>query len=40
MLPGVDDGAPNLAMSLAMARQPVDQGVIHIACTPHILPGV
>ena len=40
LLPGLDDGAQNLQMSLTMARQAVDQGVTHIACTPHIQPGV
>jgi protein-tyrosine phosphatase len=40
LLPGVDDGAQDLSVSLAMARQAVDQGITHVACTPHILPGV
>lgn len=40
LLPGVDDGAQNLSISLTMARQAVDQGITHVACTPHILPGV
>jgi len=40
LLPGVDDGAPNLSVSLAMARHAVEQGITHMACTPHILPGV
>jgi protein-tyrosine phosphatase len=40
LLPGLDDGAENLATALKMARAAVDQGVTHVACTPHILPGV
>jgi protein-tyrosine phosphatase len=40
LLPGVDDGAENLTISLAMARAAMAQGVTHLACTPHILPGV
>jgi protein-tyrosine phosphatase len=40
LLPGVDDGAPNLSVSLTMARAAVAQGVTVVACTPHILPGV
>ena len=40
MLPGLDDGAPNLATSLAMARMFAADGISHVACTPHILPGL
>ena len=40
ILPGVDDGAPDLPVSLAMARIFVNQGVTAVACTPHILPGL
>jgi len=40
ILPGVDDGAPDIATSLAMARAYVADGVEVVACTPHILPGL
>jgi protein-tyrosine phosphatase len=40
LLPGIDDGSKDLAMSLAMARMAVADGINTIACTPHILPGV
>ncbi len=40
ILPGIDDGARDLAESLQMARMWVDQGVSTVTCTPHILPGV
>jgi protein-tyrosine phosphatase len=40
LLPGIDDGSKDLAMSLAMARMAVADGITTIACTPHILPGV
>lgn len=40
LLPGIDDGARDMSMSLAMARAFVDQGVEIVACTPHILPGL
>lgn len=40
ILPGVDDGAPDLETSLAMARMAVDDGIRVMAATPHFLPGV
>jgi protein-tyrosine phosphatase len=40
ILPGIDDGAKDVAVSLAMARASVEQGVTVVACTPHILPGL
>ncbi len=40
ILPGIDDGAPDLASSLAMARLALDDGIEVTACTPHIYPGV
>jgi len=40
LLPGIDDGAPNLEDALAMARQAVADGTTVLACTPHIYPGL
>lgn len=40
ILPGIDDGAPDLSVSLKMAAAFVADGVQVVACTPHILPGL
>ncbi len=40
MLPGIDDGAPDLKEALAMARVAVADGITVTACTPHIYPGM
>jgi protein-tyrosine phosphatase len=40
ILPGIDDGASDLSVSLEMARASVADGVTVLACTPHILPGL
>ena len=40
ILPGIDDGAPDLETSLAMARIAVADGIVTTACTPHIHLGV
>lgn len=40
ILPGIDDGALDLAMALRMARIAADDGIRVIACTPHIYPGM
>lgn len=40
ILPGIDDGAPDVATALEMARMAVADGVTVLACTPHIYPGL
>jgi protein-tyrosine phosphatase len=40
ILPGIDDGARDLSVSLAMAKMSVADGISVVACTPHILPGL
>lgn len=40
MLPGIDDGAPDLKTALAMARLAVADGIGVTACTPHIYGGL
>jgi len=40
ILPGLDDGAETLEISIAMAEMAVADGVTHVVCTPHITPGV
>jgi len=40
LLPGIDDGSPNLDTTLEMARIAVDDGISTIFCTPHIYPGL
>jgi len=40
LLPGLDDGAPDMGISLAMARMAVEDGISAIVCTPHITPGL
>lgn len=39
LLPGIDDGAPDMETSLALARVAVRGGTTHLVCTPHIHPG-
>ena len=40
ILPGIDDGARPLDVSLDMARMAVADGMHTMACTPHIYPGL
>ena len=40
MLPGIDDGAADMNVALAMARMAVADGIETVACTPHIYPGL
>lgn len=39
ILPGIDDGASDLAESLALLRLAVADGITHMVATPHINPG-
>lgn len=39
LLPGVDDGAPDLHTALELARMAVSDGIDHMVLTPHIHPG-
>lgn len=40
ILPGIDDGAKTLEVSLEMARIALADGIHTLACTPHIYPGL
>jgi protein-tyrosine phosphatase len=40
ILPGLDDGAADLSVSIRMATLLMADGVSVVACTPHILPGL
>lgn len=35
LLPGLDDGSPDLPTSVEMARIAVQDGITHVVCTPH-----
>ena len=39
MLPGIDDGAPDMDTALRMAEMAVADGISLTVCTPHIYPG-
>ena len=39
LLPGIDDGAPDLETALKLAQMAVSDGISHLVCTPHIHPG-
>jgi len=40
ILPAFDDGAVDEKTALHMARIAVEDGITHMACTPHIYPGL
>ncbi|BBP44485.1 tyrosine-protein phosphatase [Thiosulfativibrio zosterae] len=39
LLPGIDDGSPDINTSLELAKIAISQGITHMVCTPHIHPG-
>ena len=40
LLPGIDDGSPDIETSLNLARLAIEDGITHMVCTPHIHAGV
>jgi len=38
LLPGIDDGAPNIDTSIELAQIAINDGITHMVCTPHIHP--
>jgi protein-tyrosine phosphatase len=40
ILPAMDDGSPDMETSLDMARVAVADGIVVMACTPHVMPGI
>lgn len=39
LLPNIDDGSPDIATSIALAKIAMKEGITHMVCTPHIHPG-
>lgn len=39
LLPGIDDGSPDIEASIALAEIAVADGITHMVCTPHIHAG-
>ena len=39
LLPGIDDGSPDIETSVALAKTAIEEGFTHMVCTPHIHPG-
>ena len=35
LLPGLDDGSPDIETSIKMARMASEDGITHVVCTPH-----
>ena len=40
IVPSIDDGSPDMVMSLDMARMSAADGVTHLIATPHVFDGV
>jgi protein-tyrosine phosphatase len=39
ILPGIDDGAESLEISVAMAEMAIEEGITHVIATPHASPN-
>ncbi|GAB6069244.1 tyrosine protein phosphatase [Thiomicrorhabdus hydrogeniphila] len=39
LLPGIDDGAPDINTSIELAKIAIEEGITHMVCTPHIHSG-